>query len=45
VSSHYRDSEWRRKQIAECRALMAEVNTDPAYRQCREYILKSLPRA
>ena len=21
---------------------MAEVNTDPAYRQCREYVLKSL---
>jgi hypothetical protein len=32
----------RRKQIAEGRALMAEVSSDPIYGPSREYLLKSL---
>jgi hypothetical protein len=42
VSSLERDIKWHRKQIAECRSLMVEVNTDQAYGPCRDYVLKSL---
>ena len=42
MSSVGLDIDWRRKQIAECRVLIGEVETDKAYADCREYILASL---